>query len=261
MRADNQPVNARVASIRNSNDTMKSVGKNQNRQGFTLVEMLIVIAIIAVLSLVSFTVSSRMTATSRAATCMSNLRQMAVAVTAEAGERGAYPPVLSQSTNDKGVVTNNGDDLYSILGRQPYCACPGAKHRGLHPQDKKPITAYGANPMVMGNSQNGNPPLVRPSQISRPAEVILLADGAQFGLPNPRAIGFAAAWWLSRNGNPSNRDKKLTTAQIPASGFWGEEALMPMRHNGKANVVFCDGHARVVSGIGDLKEKNLYWNY
>lgn len=240
---------------------MKPSVKTHRRQGFTLVELLIVIAIIAVLSLVSFSVSKRMTAASRAATCMSNLRQMAVTVTAEASERGAYPPVLSQSTDDKGVVKNNGNDLYSILGRPPFCGCPGAKHSGLHPQDKKTITAYGANPMVMGNSQNGNPPLVRPSQISRPAEVILLADGAQFGLPNPRAIGFAAAWYLSRNGNPSNRDKKLTTAQIPASGFWGDESLMPMRHNGKANVVFCDGHARVVSGIGDLKEKNLYWNY
>ncbi len=240
---------------------MKPSVKTHRRQGFTLVELLIVIAIIAVLSLVSFSVSKRMIAASRAATCMSNLRQMAVVVTAEANDRGAYPPVISQSTDDKGVVKNNGNDLYSILGRQPFCGCPGAKHSGLHPQYKKPITAYGANPMVMGNSQNGNPPLVRPSQISRPAEVILLADGAQFGLPNPRAIGFAAAWYLSRNGNPSNRDKKLTTAQIPASGFWGNESLMPMRHNGKANVVFCDGHARVVSGIGDLKEKNLYWNY
>jgi prepilin-type processing-associated H-X9-DG protein len=182
-------------------------------------------------------------------------------VTAEVTDKGAYPPVISQSKNENGNTVNNGNDFYSLIGRPGCASCPDARFHGAHPQDRKPITAYGANPMIMGNSQNNNPPLVRPAQITRPAEVILLADGAQFGLPNPRAIGFSAGWWLNRNGNPADAEKKLTTAIIPASGFWGEESLMPMRHNGKANVIFCDGHAASIKGIGELKEKNLYWNY
>lgn len=229
--------------------------------GFTLTEILVVIVIIVVLAAVTFTVSRRMISSAHASVCMSNLRQMHALASLEASDKGAYPPVLSQSTSSEGNTTNNGNDLYSLIGRPECAACPSAKFHGPHPQNGKPITAYGTNPMIMGNSQNNNPPLVRPHQITRPSEVILLADGAQFGLPNPRAIGFSAGWWINRNGNPANAEKKLTTAIIPASGFWGDESLMPMRHNGKANVIFCDGHAVSIKGIDELKEKNLYWNY
>lgn len=211
---------------------------NLPRKGFTLVEILIVITIIVILAAVSLAVSRRMISSARASACMSNLRQMHVMVMFEVSDKGAYPPVLSQSTSNEGNSTNNGNDLYSLIGRPGCAACPDAMFHGPHPQDRKPITAYGANPMIMGNSQNNNPPLVRPGQITRTSEVFLLADGAQFGLPNPRAIGFSAGWWLQRNGNPADAGKKLTTATIPASGFWGDESLMPMRHNGKANIIF-----------------------
>lgn len=234
---------------------------NPPRKGFTLVEVLIVITIIVILAAVSLAVSRRMVSSARTSVCMSNLRQMHVMVMLEVGDKGAYPPVISQSTSNEGNTTNNGNDFSSLIGRPECAACPDAKFHGPHPQDRKPITAYGANPMIMGNSQNNNPPLVRPNQITRPSEVFLLADGAQFGLPNPRAIGFSAGWWLSRDGNPTNAEKKLTTAIIPSSGFWGNESLMPMRHNGKANVIFCDGHVASIQGVGGLKEKNLYWNY
>ena len=235
--------------------------RQRRTSGFSLTEILIVIVIIVILAAVALAASRRMIYSARASTCMSNLRQLLVMVTLTVADKGAYPPVLSQSTNEHGNTVNNGDDLYSIIGRAEYTACPGAKFHGPHPQDGKPITAYGANPMVMGNSQNNNPPLVRPGQITRPSEVILLADGAQFGLPNPRAIGFSAGWWLQRNGKPADAEKKLTTATIPSNGFWDEVSLMPMRHNGRANIIFCDGHAVSIQGIGELKEKNLYWNY
>jgi prepilin-type processing-associated H-X9-DG protein len=116
--------------------------------------------------------------------------------------------------------------------------------------------------MVMGNRKDSNPPLVSPAQIQRPSEVILMADGAQIGPSNPRALGFSFRWYGNKSGNPTDSEKPLTTADIPQGGFWDPDvATLPLRHNGKANVVFCDGHAQTISSYGELKERNLYRNY
>jgi len=233
-----------------------------HQRGFTLIELLAVTAILAVLASLAMPSYWKAISTSQSATCLSNLRQMHHLVSVQVNDNGVYPANLRQATSSDGVVSNLGDDLYSVIGRQECTSCPAALFHGSHPSDGLPISAYGANPMVMGVSQNDNPPLVRPSQITRPSGVILLADGAQFNdLSNPRAIGFCAGWWLSRVGNPANAERSLDTATIPASGFWGNESLLPMRHEGKANVIFCDGHVETISRLGDLKEKNIYWNY
>ena len=93
-------------------------------------------------------------------------------------------------------------------------------------------------------------------------QVYLLADCAQHGPPNARSLNFSARWYGQRNGVPSDSEKPLTTAEIPSSGFWDQDvATMPMRHQGTANLVFCDGHVETIHNISELKQKNFYWNY
>lgn len=53
---------------------------NTNRQGFTLIELLVVIAIIAILAAILFPVFARAREKARAATCMSNLKQLGLAL-------------------------------------------------------------------------------------------------------------------------------------------------------------------------------------
>ena len=50
------------------------------RKGFTLIEILVVIAIIAILAAILFPVFSRARAKARQATCASNLKQLAMAM-------------------------------------------------------------------------------------------------------------------------------------------------------------------------------------
>ncbi|MGB1128948.1 MAG: prepilin-type N-terminal cleavage/methylation domain-containing protein [Haloferula sp.] len=229
-------------------------------RGFTLTELLISIVIIVVLAAISFPIGLKMKRKGQAAQCVSNLRQLAVAVQGEASELGYFPPVINQSETDSGTV-NNAITFQNLTQHLTCTSCPSAKYTGLDSRGRH-IGAYGANPMVMGRTMDGVPPPVRVAEVRRPAEVMMMSDGAQFGEPYPRPLGFNARWWGSKDGNPGDKNKELTEADIPASGFWDPGvSTLPLRHDGTANVVFCDGHVETITKIGDLKERNFYINY
>lgn len=230
-------------------------------RGFTLTELLIVIVIIVVLSAIAFPIGLKMKRKGQSAQCVSNLRQLAAVVQNNASETGYYIPVNNHSTLDDGSLQNNGENLRLLLRDLTCISCPAAKHTGLDRWGKQ-IGAYGANPMLMGWIRDGTPPLVPISRVRRPAEIMLMSDGAQFSPSNPRALGYNARWWGSKEGDPANKNKELTSAEIIPGGFWDSEtATLPLRHDGSANIVFCDGHVETISRIGELKERNFYANY
>lgn len=251
---------------------MKSpLSSNQNARGFTLTEILVVIAIIVVLALVTFSITQRMMASAKSAKCISNLRQMHVLVNLQVSDLGYYPPMESHTTGDSGSKNNGG--FYDRLGNPyPECvSCPAAKFTGFHPTvtPPRPISAYGGNTGVMPNymmkENEPAPPLMRSHQITRPSEIILMGDAAQFSNPaNPRAFSFLNRWPSGgpAKGDPNKAETSVTNAMVADGGFWDPEvAQIPMRHNGKANLIFCDGHAIQISRIGELKEKNFFANY
>jgi prepilin-type N-terminal cleavage/methylation domain-containing protein/prepilin-type processing-associated H-X9-DG protein len=243
----------------------------RSAKGFTLIEILIAIVIIASLAVVLFSMSRKMIASAKSAKCVSNLRQMHVLVNLQVSDKGYYPPMESHTSGDGGLKNNGG--FYDRLDNPPpdCVSCPAAKFTGFHPTAKppRPISAYGGNTGVMPNYQMKEhepaPPLLRPHQITRPSEIILMGDVAQFSNPaNPRAFSFLNRWPSGgpAKGDPKNAEKPVTSAMVADGGFWDPEvAQIPMRHNGKANLVFCDGHIIQISRIGELKEKNFFSNY
>ena len=261
---DDRRIGSIVSKMTNPDHVIHSRAKRSRttwRSGFTLVEILVSITIIVILAAIVFWVSRRLIESAHSSKCVSNLRQLAVVVTQHATEQGYYPAVISQSTSSTGAVQNNGDHLGRLIDELPCVSCPGAKYTGTTSRGW-PVSAYGSNPMVMGNRKDSNPPLVSTAQIERPTEVILMADGAQIGPQNPRALGFSFRWYGNRQGDPNTSENPLTTADIPQGGFWDPDvATLPLRHNGKANVVFCDGHVETIGSYSELKEKNLYRNY
>ena len=227
-------------------------------RGFTLIELLVVIAILAILIALVMPAYRMATSSSKSATCISNLKQFSTVITVAASDYGYYP--VGSDPDNLGYTTQS--DV--ITGKAKLIeVCPAAKYHGIVSTGNysgSVMTSIGVNPMVMPNVSSSRTP-VRPAQISRPSQVILATDGVQLMTPYPRKYGFCASLNGTQTGQVENAEKEVTDNLVRSSGAWGDESQIPLRHSGKANVVFVDGHVETIRRLGDLKEKNFYWNY
>ena len=97
----------------------------RTRLGFTLVELLVVIAVIAVIAGIAFPVFQRVTEGGRATACVSNLRQLGAGLSLYLGEHNMVMPALKAgraSLADDVPVIDNTLDKY--LHGKPVFACP-----------------------------------------------------------------------------------------------------------------------------------------
>ena len=83
------------------------------KRGFTLIELLVVIAIIAILAAILFPVFAKAREKARAASCLSNMKQLAIGISMyvqDYDERYMYnsfgPGVGSYPTPDGGTASN-----------------------------------------------------------------------------------------------------------------------------------------------------------
>ena len=88
------------------------------KQGFTLIELLVVIAIIAILAAILFPVFAKAREKARQAKCMSNLRQLSLAIMMAAQDNNETFPAANQWQNASGVV---GDGIFD---------CPSTDFKG-----------------------------------------------------------------------------------------------------------------------------------
>lgn len=212
--------------------------------GFTLVELLVVVAVIAVLIALAFPALRSTIETSRRATCAGNLKTLATAVLSYAGENNGCLPYAyanpnpikpgptpwfwavgdyfgGQYTRPQEVDWINKRSLRAL----PSCLyCPSAKRETNNstPYD----ISYGLNTGLTGQVP-GNPPR-RVSSIWRPGRMILLADAMSYSEDGGHAWG---VW-------PSGISR---------------------RHGTVANVAWLDGHVSRES-INELTTNTSYWN-
>lgn len=89
------------------------------RRAFTLVELLTVVAILSLLAAILFPVFSAVRAAARRAACMSNLRQIGMAVALYRQDYEALPPRLSTLAR-------------MVIGDPRVLVCPEDPKRGIH---------------------------------------------------------------------------------------------------------------------------------
>ncbi len=139
--------------------------KTDCRAGFSLIELLVVLGIIAVLTGVGVPVYQRVVQSSRAAACVSNLRQLGAALNLYLGEHNMVMPTLKagRATLDEDLpVIDNTLNAYAANPR--VFACP-ADTAGLA---AKSGTSYYWNVALNGQSVstlnflhlNGGPALI-----------------------------------------------------------------------------------------------------
>jgi prepilin-type N-terminal cleavage/methylation domain-containing protein/prepilin-type processing-associated H-X9-DG protein len=190
------------------------------RDGFTLVELLVVFAVLAILLALIFPVFSRAMQSAQSAKCVSNLKQIGVAVNLYCNDHdGLYPRSYG-----------GGSDFYWI-SLEPYAGkawtgdklggykpgiywCPAVAEAWNKVASIKSLTTfwpnYGMNPAI---SPTGSDTIAHRQNINNPSRKVLIMDS-----------GF---------------NKDTTIAVLSASYYinFGTDF-----HNGGNNVLFVDGH-------------------
>ncbi len=223
-----------------------AIGQRQ-RKGFTLIELLVVIAIIAILAAILFPVFAQAREKARAATCLSNGKQMGLAVMMYSQDYDeSYP---------QGYYAGPPTAWWLSL-IQPYMkdrdqgglrSCPSASSKNW---------AYTMNDYLSMKSQ---------SVIPNVADTVLIGDGTQ----NPKWGGAcsstfyfwnnAGAWTPQPAGNFSKGDPNASLIDIDEDT---EKAVgyLRYRHNSGANLVYADGHAKYARK-GSVKLKQFRYEF
>ncbi|WP_043588818.1 prepilin-type N-terminal cleavage/methylation domain-containing protein, partial [Geminisphaera colitermitum] len=223
----------------------------QRAQAFTLIELLTVIAIIGILASVLIPTVGAVRQSARNTTCLSNQRQIALAINlAAADNRDIYPPATDNGTlwpsslrnyfGGKSDNTNN-NSLNSTL-----VVCPS---RLLIPTAPTEInrSTYSLNPVIMVDPINepSRPTKINVSKITRPSEIVLIADGVQqdHGGAAARFYKIGGDGW--KTANVSNADTIIDDG--PDMDGSGNAGSLRFRHKGKVNVAYIDGHAATLA--------------
>ncbi|MCC7493261.1 MAG: DUF1559 domain-containing protein [Fimbriimonadaceae bacterium] len=205
------------------------------RHAFTLIELLVVIAIIAILAAILFPVFAKAREKARASSCMSNCKQIGLAVTQYCQDYDETAPLASFGYNataqwpmPDGSLGNAMLFYHVIL---PYMksvqilncpSYPGTKYNGQY----HPPGGFGGNQFCWGL------PIAR---YAYPAELAVFMDAGWNRVSEPnldRAASRADGYYLLDWDD-----------QAAVTG--GDNSMAPSpRHNLTTNVVFMDGHAK-----------------
>ncbi len=208
--------------------------------GFTLVELLVVVAIIALLAALLLPTLSRAKAAGYSVACRNNLHQIGLAMEMYLGDNHRYPLMWFGYEEISLQEPNPGQVISSSSGILPYLSQSG---RGLSVffcpvQEECPLRVWGdPDARFSGYASNARgttdqfPGLgLNPGSGSFHEEV---PEGAVRSPADMIAYGdaFTGAWSLSPNGTNRWSWTFPGLASVPSS-----------RHRGQGNLLFCDGH-------------------
>jgi len=229
------------------------------RTGFTLIELLVVIAIIAVLAAILFPVFAQAREKARATACLSNCRQMGIAVQIYIQDNDEGMPTVRMDMMDaSGMMMSNASWLDLV---QPYIKnnllqrCPSDNATNWEDKDMPRLSSYGFNAYFdtvhppYGDPMN--PRTIHLAAVTYPAETIFAAELAEKNSKTGVAISedhFMPMFW----GDPAHVDPGMggMDSGIMGSGYqWDMDKQEPTtvairRHQEGSNYVFVDGHAR-----------------
>jgi len=209
------------------------------RRGFSLTEMLVVVATVAALTAIITPALSRAKRQGRGLICRSNLRQLAIAAAVYIENNdGRYPPAYNTLLEDDRAVFEAWDftttkdyatgrvrvvpgTLWEGQTIEKIHQCPS--FHGSHNWLADPYTGYNYNTSYIGHGSGETIQTpARAIDVVQPAHCALFGDG-----------GYAAG------------ANKFMRAPWPSDGdqFFGRAAgTQAYRHLGRTNVAYADGH-------------------
>ena len=222
---------------------------------FTLVELLVVVAIIVILAALLLTGVSQAKGKALRIQCANNVRQLGIGLQAFVTDNNAYPmftdptkggawmTAIQRSELASGSSTNRIS--FSQWSGQGVWKCPAAI-KPSHLPEHRGYLSYGYNTYGMTlstdtnslglgghrvwdpprnpNSPDSPAPPVRESEVTSPSEMMAIGDGF-----------YGDDKVINDGGLALGRTSGL-------QDYFGSTKRSNARHQGKANVVFCDGH-------------------
>ena len=213
------------------------------RSAFTLIEMLVVIAIIALLAAIITPSISRALEGAKSTQCVSNLRQVGVALTAYSLDNRGYLPAAGSwggQTAPTWFITLSpylGDEVSDIRDQDIAAitrSCPSWEgRRDLNERARRTKPGFGMNlhpragsslnpqPNSSGPVLNG-PRVIGLGDLDAPSRTILLGDSSDWHLSLQGGNWVNGTWWTD-SGN--------------VTGYYSGH---PTRHRGRANYMMAD---------------------
>jgi prepilin-type N-terminal cleavage/methylation domain-containing protein/prepilin-type processing-associated H-X9-DG protein len=246
---------------------MISMMPSRRRSAFTLIELLVVIAIIAILAAILFPVFAQARAKARQASCLSNTKQIGLALLAYSQDydeqmvRGWYGQDGFQASNNT-IKYKWMDAISPFVKNEQLFSCPdlpngianGATGKYIPYRqlgtaanttatDDRYYGSYAINSAYWGEgdaSRKGPSNEISLAVVANPAGTIWAMDGNgsyQVSWPNladdPDAVYTSGSvkylCWRGRNINDR------------------QEGAIVDRHAGMSNIIYCDGHAKAVA--------------
>jgi len=226
---------------------------------FTLVELLMVIAVIALIAAMLLPSLSRSKASAQRAQCAGNLRQLGLAsqmywddnrgtcflwqLGATNGGRLYWFGWLQDGSEGQREFDPLPGALYPYLRVHAIGICPALNYSLSQFKLKATGAAYGYGYNRFLSAPESQPP-IKISQVKGPSETALFADAAQvndFQAPASKANPMLEEWYYID-----------TSADYPNGHF---------RHERRANVVSCDGHVATEQYVPNSLDPRLASQY
>jgi prepilin-type processing-associated H-X9-DG protein/prepilin-type N-terminal cleavage/methylation domain-containing protein len=251
---------------------------------FTLIELLVVIAIIGILAAMLLPALNSAREKGRLALCVTNLKQIGLAITMYADDNNEYYPY--------GYSGAAGTDWELLIGR--YIAKTKTTYTGAGSADSQVFICPSVRPppgkksrltyslhlalsVAPGSAPPVGPPFpqgpVRRVKVSRPSEFVQCTDG-NLGVPAGASPTTAFDAYASFGGpmisplqqyvaGATDNDSPLQASELGNydPGGSGNLGLIRWRHsnNKSANFLFCDGHVETLFQT-QLKRRNLRYD-
>ncbi len=169
-----------IAYLTNPTPPLRQQARRISCAGFTLVELLAVVGIVGVLAALLVPAVNKLTKSANSVRCVSNLRQIGIAMHAYAASNDDQLPIHWTTSKDadgtQTWVQRLTPYLQSANQRATTWVCPDAR---LKPQTQASgdwVSTYSMHVRLGAEDANYR---IRKVRVAKPSEVVLVADGVQ----------------------------------------------------------------------------------
>lgn len=242
---------------------------SQPRQAFTLIEVLVVVAIIALLSAVLLPSLQKARAQARGVVCSSGVRQLGVGMTMYLNQFKVYPAhqwIFKASGVEIGRV-RWFNAMARQLGGYKVQGCPSTPDWEVGRNN-----SYGYNYKYIGSARDNaiapRAPLENfpVKEVKAPARTIAFGDSDGTGWTRPYDAASKEPDRLGNHGYtldptfiPTWSLQTYSDGVLEPYAWKQYRTYLAPRHNGRANLVFTDGHAEPMRPELVYVD-NRYWN-